>query len=411
MLIALLALQAPPSDAAKKARADLDGVRAGIEKMMKLRERHQQLGEEDAKLREQLQAGSDDEERLKKIAKKREELEKEGRALGKEFQELRAATIKSMDDVIAAAGEGLKAAPEDPGLLEVRGEAYLIYQKNDLALPDLEKLLKHRPDDAELLQKVARLEHSVNRYEAAAANFEKILKKDAKNVEARVLLAMCDYSIQKFEESDHLFAEVLKGELDAEQRSRAAQFQEMARKYVPLWKAEQEIRAKEAKADDLPRVKLTTTKGEIDIELLENDAPNTVANFVELVTKKFYDGLKFHRVIPGFMAQGGDPAGNGSGGPGYRFKDEIKPDYRRHFRGSLSMANAGPDTNGSQFFITHLPTDWLNGKHTVFGRVLSGQEVVDALIAGDAIVKAEVTRKRDHEYKVVRIEDKKPEEK
>jgi cyclophilin family peptidyl-prolyl cis-trans isomerase/thioredoxin-like negative regulator of GroEL len=390
----LLLLQAPPSDAAKKARADLDIVRGGIEKMMKLRER-------DQKLREQFQAGSDDEERLKKLAKLREDLVKE-------FQDLRTTTIKAMDDVIASTTEAMKTAPDDPGLLEVRGEAYLIYQKNELALPDLEKLLKLKPDDQELTIKVARLEHAVNRYDAAAANLEKYLKKDEKNVEARVLLAMCDYSIQKFEESDKLFAEILKGELEAEQRSRAAQFQEMAQKYIPFWKAEQEARAKEAKADDLPRVKFTTTKGEIQIELLENDAPNTVANFIELVTKKYYDGLKFHRVIPGFMAQGGDPAGNGSGGPGYRFKDEIKPDYRRHFRGSLSMANAGPDTNGSQFFITHLPTEWLNGKHTVFGRVIEGQDVVDSLLAGDAIVKAEVVRKRDHEYKVTKIEDPKP---
>ena len=409
--LALNPLQAPPSDAAKKARAELDTVRAGIEKMMKLRERHQQLGEEDAKLREQLQAGSDDEERLKKLAKKREELETTAKNLAKEFQELRTSTIQAMDGVIASSSEALKTAPDDPGLLEVRGEAYLIYQKNDLALPDLEKLLKLKPEDAELLLKVARLEHSVNRYEAAATNFEKIMKKDGKNVEARVMLAMCDYSIQKFEESDKLFTEVLKEELDPEQRSRAAQFQEMARKYIPLWKTEQDIRAKEAKADDLPRVKFTTTKGDIEIELLENEAPNTVANFVELVSKKYYDGLKFHRVIPGFMAQGGDPAGNGSGGPGYRFKDEIPAEYRRHFRGSLSMANAGPDSNGSQFFITHLPTDWLNGKHTVFGRVRSGQDIVDGLIVGDAIVKAEVIRKRAHEYKVVRIEDKKPDEK
>lgn len=400
-LMALLLLQAPPSEAAKKARADLDAVREGIEKMMKLRER-------DQKLREQFQAGSDDEERLKKLAKVREELVKE-------FQELRATTIKAMDDLLAATSEALKASPEDPGLLEVRGEAYLIYQKNDQALPDLEKLLTLRPDDAELRIKVARLEHSVNRYEAAAASFEYILKREAKNVEAQVLLAMCDYSIGKFEESNRIFAEVLKGELDSEQRSRAAQFQEMAQKYIPLWKAELEIRAREAKADDLPRVRMTTTKGEIVIELLENDAPNTVANFIELVTRKYYDGLKFHRVIPGFMAQGGDPRGNGSGGPGYRFKDELAPEYRRHFRGSLSMANSGPDTNGSQFFITHLPTDWLNGKHTVFGRVLSGQDVVDALLVGDSIVKAEVVRKRDHDYKVVKIEDpaneRKPEDK
>ena len=108
------------------------------------------------------------------------------------------------------------------------------------------------------------------------------------------------------------------------------------------------------------------------------------------------------------MAQGGDPAGNGTGGPGYRFKDEIPEGYRRHFRGSLSMANSGADTNGSQFFITFIPAEWLNGKRTVFGRVLSGQEAADALSVGDQIVKAEVIRKRGHEYKVVRIEEKKP---
>ena len=153
-LIALLLLQAAPSDAAKKARTELDAVRAGVEKMMKLRER-------DQKLREQFQAGSDDEERLKKLAKMREDLVKE-------FQEVRGTTIKAMDDVIASTTEAMKTAPDDPGLLEVRGEAYLIYQKNDLALPDLEKLLKLKPEDAELLLKVARLEHSVNRYEAAA---------------------------------------------------------------------------------------------------------------------------------------------------------------------------------------------------------------------------------------------------
>jgi cyclophilin family peptidyl-prolyl cis-trans isomerase len=400
MLAAILLCQAEPSEAAKKARVELDAVRAGIDKMMKLQERNQ-------KLREQFQAGSEDEERLKKLAKMREDLVKE-------FQELRAATIKSMDGLIASTTEALKAAPDDAGLLEIRGEAYLIYQKNDLALPDLVKLLVLKPGDQELTLKVARLEHSVNRYDAAAAHLEAFLKKDEKNVEARVLLAMCDYSIGKFEESDKRFTEILKGELDEEQRSRTVQFQEMAKKYIPLWKAEQEIRAKEAKADDLPRVRMTTTKGDIEIELLENDAPNTVANFIELVGKKYYDGLKFHRVIPGFMAQGGDPAGNGSGGPGYKFKDELKGEYRRHFRGSLSMANAGPDTNGSQFFLTHLPTEWLNGKHTVFGRVLSGQDVVDSLLAGDAIVKAEVVRKRDHEYKVVKIGadgDKDPEKK
>jgi len=250
LLLTLLALlQAPPSDASKKARTDLDAVRKGIEQMMQLREK-------DQKMVEQLQAGSDDEERLKKILKMREDLKKE-------FTDLRAGTIKGMDDLIASTSEALKAAPDDPGLLEVRSEAYLIYQKNDLALPDLEKLLKLKPEDQELLLKVARIQHSVNRYEPAAENFEKLLKKDAKNVEVRMLLAICYFSIQRFEESAKLLEEILKDKPTEEIRGKAAQFLEMAQKYQPLWKTEQEIRAKDAKSDDLPRVKFKTSKGDI----------------------------------------------------------------------------------------------------------------------------------------------------
>jgi peptidyl-prolyl cis-trans isomerase B (cyclophilin B) len=129
-----------------------------------------------------------------------------------------------------------------------------------------------------------------------------------------------------------------------------------------------------------------TSKGKIVVDLFPADAPNTVNNFVFLARDKFYDGTKFHRVIPDFMVQGGDPEGTGRGGPGYKFKDELTPGkYRKHQRGSLSMANAGPNTNGSQFFITHVQTEWLDGKHTVFGQVRSGQEVVDAIKQGDTL--------------------------
>ena len=129
-----------------------------------------------------------------------------------------------------------------------------------------------------------------------------------------------------------------------------------------------------------------TSRGQIKVELFADKAPLTVANFVNLVQRGFYDGLNFHRVIADFMIQGGCPDGRGTGGPGYRFEDETNNGVA-HQRGSLSMANAGPNTNGSQFFITHIKTDWLDRKHTVFGQVIEGQDVVDAVVKGDKINK------------------------
>ncbi|MDA0254496.1 MAG: peptidylprolyl isomerase [Planctomycetota bacterium] len=171
-------------------------------------------------------------------------------------------------------------------------------------------------------------------------------------------------------------------------------------------------RKAEAEADDLPRVKISTSAGDLVVELFENEAPNTVANFITLVEKGFYDGTPFHRVIGGFMAQGGDPTGTGSGGPGHRIACECgREDARLHFRGTLSMAHAGEDTGGSQFFLTFRPTDHLDGRHTVFGRVIEGDDVLAKLVRTqdaqgrpvpgvepDTIVKAEVLRKRDHPY-------------
>jgi peptidyl-prolyl cis-trans isomerase B (cyclophilin B) len=132
---------------------------------------------------------------------------------------------------------------------------------------------------------------------------------------------------------------------------------------------------------------IRTNKGDINLRLFADKTPVTVANFVNLANRGFYDGLSFHRVIPDFMIQGGCPNGTGTGGPGYRFEDECQPDLRHDAPGKLSMANAGPGTNGSQFFITHVATPWLDGKHTVFGEVLGAddQAVVNAITGGDTI--------------------------
>ena len=134
-----------------------------------------------------------------------------------------------------------------------------------------------------------------------------------------------------------------------------------------------------------------TNRGTIEIELFDEKTPKTVANFEKLVGDGFYDGLSFHRVIADFMVQGGCPQGTGTGGPGYNFEDEFDPELKHDGPGVLSMANSGPNTNGSQFFITHVATPWLDGKHSVFGKVTEGMDVVNAIEQGDTMTKVTVS--------------------
>lgn len=192
-------------------------------------------------------------------------------------------------------------------------------------------------------------------------------------------------------------------------------FQSEIDNYKKYWEREKKLREEAANAegqDRLPRVKITTNKGDMVAELFENEAPETVANFIHLVEKGFYDGRAFHRVIGNFMVQGGCPKGDGTGGPGYSIYCEcVNDNHRQHFAGSLSMAHAGRDTGGSQFFITHVPVPYLNGEHTVFGRIIEGfdvlakikrrnpQEPADLAKTPDKIESIEVLFKRDHEYK------------
>jgi cyclophilin family peptidyl-prolyl cis-trans isomerase len=232
-------------------------------------------------------------------------------------------------------------------------------------------------------------EFGLNKFDAAQVNIDK---------------AAASGLLQPSEDEEEI-PELMKRRMEIGQ-----QIQAEVANYQKYWEEEAAFRAAEAKADDLPRVKFETTKGDIVLELFENEAPNTVANFISLVEKGYYDGLSFHRVLPSFMAQGGDPNGDGSGGPGYRIKDECRQEvFRKHFSGSLSMAKtAAPDTGGSQFFLTFRPTPHLNGAHTVFGRVIEGMDVLSDLqrvnpegkekISPDRIIKATVVRKRDHEY-------------
>ncbi len=173
--------------------------------------------------------------------------------------------------------------------------------------------------------------------------------------------------------------------------------------YETLWAKEQEIRKAEEAADNLPRVLLHTSKGDITIELFKNEAPIATNNFLSLVKEGFYTDVPFHRVLPYFMAQGGDPTGTGSGGPGYCIKCECYGDNaRNHFRGSIAMAHAGINTGGSQFFLDFVPTPFLNKKHTVFGRIIDGMDVLSEIqridpekesdAAPDKIIDAKILR-------------------
>ncbi len=135
---------------------------------------------------------------------------------------------------------------------------------------------------------------------------------------------------------------------------------------------------------------ITTKRGTIKLQLFDDKTPKTCKNFEDLANKGFYDGLTFHRVIADFMIQGGCPEGTGTGGPGYQFEDEFHKDLKHDGPGVLSMANAGPNTNGSQFFITHVPCPWLNGKHSVFGKVIEGQDVVDSIQQDDVMEEVRV---------------------
>ena len=262
---------------------------------------------------------------------------------------------------------------------------------------------KANPESVSDAEKLLQVTFGENLFAAAAAIADQLIASGNASGEVLSIGGLSHYADHQFNQAQKLLAQ-------AKQQAAAdpsvTSFLAAAGTYPELWQKEQNLRKAEAIAGNNPRVLLKTNRGDIQLELFEDQAPNTVANFVALVDSGFYDGIAFHRVIPGFMAQGGDPnskdsdpRNDGSGGPGYTIKCECeRPDTRMHFAGSLSMAHAGKDTGGSQFFITHLPTDHLNGRHTVFGRVIEGLPTARALRGNDKIESATVTRKREHPY-------------
>lgn len=298
-----------------------------------------------------------------------------------------------------------------------------------------EAVLKTDPKNKEIgdfLAAFASGLYNADRYDEALPLAEALVRADYPNKRIFNLAGKAAFNLCEFDKAEgYLKTAQAASALDL----RGERYLAEVPAYKTLWKKEQELRAAETKADDLPRVSLRTTAGEIVLELFENEAPQTVGNFIHLVEKGFYNGLAFHRVIAEFMAQGGDPNGDGTGGPGYEIYCECyKPEKRNHFRGSLSMAHRGKDTGGSQFFITFLPTANLDGpavdpkntgaSHTVFGRVVTGLDVLAKLtrrqppdfhssskeppLPADRIVEAKVLRKRNHPYEPTKVKPPEP---
>ncbi len=312
---------------------------------------------------------------------------------------------------------------QDEDLEMIRTQYNELRAQGEKLLPELKTVAKAAFEEApnedrqltRFMLKVAADEIREGRYEQGLAESEYLLKHDIEDNRVYDMAGIGAYATNKIELAkeylDKASAEDVLTKDGTEAYERIEQFD-----LVKLWEEEQKIREAEAKADDLPRVKLKTTKGDIVIELFENEAPETVGNFISLVKKGFYDGRLFHRVIHGFMAQTGDPNGDGTGGPGYNIKCECyKDNARNHFAGSLSMAHAGKDTGGSQFYLTFKPTPHLNGRHTVFGRVVEGWDTLakiqrydpsgkDPKPPLDKIEEAEVLRLREStDYKPTKV--------
>ncbi|MDO4574704.1 MAG: peptidylprolyl isomerase [Planctomycetia bacterium] len=254
-----------------------------------------------------------------------------------------------------------------------------------------------------------------DQYEVAINLTRELMSKKIheKNPMLYEMAGIASFMVNKFDVARLCFNEALRNK---ELSETGGSYAQQIPYYQEAWKTEQELRQKETAAKDLPIVLLQTSKGDVYIELFENQAPNTVANFISLVEKGYYNDNLFHTVLPGFMAQSGSNDVEGEGNPGYTIPDEFdRPDVRKHFRGSLSMAHTeAPNSAGSQFFITLVPCQHLDGKYTVFGRVIRGMEVISALERvnvstgsmetdtglneADKILRAKVLRKRNHDY-------------
>ena len=309
------------------------------------------------------------------------------------------------------------SSAEDEALEKIRKQYEELLEETENLAPHLREaavaVYRESPNEdraiSRLLVSMVRDDVKRDDYESAFELAELLSENDCDERVLPTWAGIAAFCTNHFDRAEKHFSEAkIAGVLDAQANSLVAEIDS----YQQHWAVEEKLREAELAADDLPRVELLTSKGPVIVELFENEAPESVGNFISLVESGFYNGLKFHRVLAGFMAQGGCPQGDGTGDPGYEIYCECdKSNHRKHFRGSLSMAHSGPDTGGSQFFITFMPTPHLNGRHTVFGRLVEGHEVLAKLtrinpqsfgpdVGPDTIDSATVLRKRDGvEYK------------
>ncbi len=393
-MIAILLCLALQDDLSAKGRRAVDDLQAVFEVESQIAASVEDLRATAAAL-DRLRAAPDRAEQAR--------LEREWGRFERRLQAERLERQLKAGKLIAILEAGLKEAPDDRGLLEARvqlAEHSPFPAEWARALMDVDALLKMRPGHRPYLILRGAFLRLHGKLKEAAEHLAEVLKAEPDNVRAHAYAGLIAFDAGDPERARAHLAPAWK---------RRAELRPVLAARLTFTQTEDEIREKERAAKDLPRVEFETPRGKIVVELFENEAPNTVANFIELAEKRFFDGTKFHRVEPNFVAQGGDPNSrdedpdnDGQGGPGYKFADEIGSRARRHFRGSLSMANSGPHTNGSQFFITHRVTEQLDGRHTVFGRVVEGMDVVDGLRLNDALTAVRVLRKRDHPYRVKR---------
>ncbi len=337
------------------------------------------------------------------------------------------------------------ARPADAVPEWLTGELLLLIggHPTDEVLPHLRRAVERGLARPRLYASLARAQTEANQPKDALRSAAKALDLDGKDRYAWNAYTRAAINLQRFAE----LAERLERTFPVKRPGWAAEMHTAALAWQKRWQVEQKLRQAEERADNLPRVRLliehrrfardangaalttieTTGKGEVLLELFEDQAPEAVASFLTLAEQKVYDGTRFYLAVPAALVAGGDPkskAGDpkedGTGGPGYFIPDEFnRPDARGHFRGSISLINNGPKTTGCQFFINHTPSQEMDGRFTVFGRVLAGQEVIDRItpgrtnaqlgggrgriIPGDLVVRAEVLRKRPHRYRVTKL--------